>query len=191
MIRQSMSTRWCGGFPGKSDHCPIGRLRRVLRSKSHAVADSNGLPIHLAAALTSPLYLPQLQKAIPPNSTSDLSLRMLALSAGLSLCVVYRVLKDDWVISLAQFGRRNILTRCRTFVSGVQPEKACDKEDDDDDADDVENVHGILRVRQARFHCESAALQQETCRSATKFRSPRPELRSLAPLRLHILRRYR
>jgi hypothetical protein len=116
---------------------------------------------------------------------------MLALSAGLSLCVAYRVLKDDWVISLAQFGRRNILTRRRTFVSGVQPEKACDKEDDDDDADDVENVHGILRVRQARLHCESAAPQQETCRSATKFRSPRPELRSLAPLRLHILRRYR
>ena len=56
----------------------------------------------LAAALTSLSYLPQLQKAIPRNSTSDLSLRMLmALSAGLCLWVVYGVAKDDWVIILA------------------------------------------------------------------------------------------
>jgi MtN3 and saliva related transmembrane protein len=56
----------------------------------------------LAAALTSLSYLPQLQKAMPRNSTSDLSLKMLvALSAGLCLWVVYGVLKDDWVIMLA------------------------------------------------------------------------------------------
>jgi MtN3 and saliva related transmembrane protein len=56
----------------------------------------------LAAALTSLSYLPQLQKAIPRNSTSDLSLKMLvALSAGLCLWVVYGVAKDDWVIILA------------------------------------------------------------------------------------------
>jgi MtN3 and saliva related transmembrane protein len=56
----------------------------------------------LAAALTSLSYLPQLQKAIPRNSTSDLSLKMLvALSAGLCLWVVYGVLKDDWAIILA------------------------------------------------------------------------------------------
>ena len=56
----------------------------------------------LAAALTSLSYLPQLQKAIPQNSTSDLSLKMLvALSAGLCLWVVYGVLKDDLVIILA------------------------------------------------------------------------------------------
>jgi MtN3 and saliva related transmembrane protein len=56
----------------------------------------------LAAALTSLSYLPQLQKAKPRNSTSDLSLKMLvALSAGLCLWVVYGVLKDDWVIMLA------------------------------------------------------------------------------------------
>jgi MtN3 and saliva related transmembrane protein len=55
-----------------------------------------------AAALTSLSYLPQLQKAIPRNSTSDLSLTMLvALSAGLCLWIVYGVLKDDWVIILA------------------------------------------------------------------------------------------
>jgi MtN3 and saliva related transmembrane protein len=54
----------------------------------------------LAAALTSLSYLPQLQKAIPRNSTSDLSLKMLvALSAG--LCLIYGVAKDDWVIILA------------------------------------------------------------------------------------------
>jgi MtN3 and saliva related transmembrane protein len=56
----------------------------------------------LAAALTSLSYLPQLRKAMPRNSTSDLSLKMLvALSAGLCLWVVYGVLKDDWVIMLA------------------------------------------------------------------------------------------
>ena len=56
----------------------------------------------LAAALTSLSYLPQLQKTIPRNSTSDLSLKMLvALSAGLCLWVVYGVVKDDWVIILA------------------------------------------------------------------------------------------
>jgi MtN3 and saliva related transmembrane protein len=56
----------------------------------------------LAAALTSLSYQPQLQKAIPQRSTSDLSLRMLmALSAGLCLWVVYGVAKDDWVIILA------------------------------------------------------------------------------------------
>ena len=36
------------------------------------------------------------------------------------------------------------------FCSSVQPEKACDKEDDDDDADDVENVHCTLRLEHAR-----------------------------------------
>ena len=56
----------------------------------------------LAAALTSLSYLPQLQKAMPRNSTSDLSLKMLVvLSAGLCLWIVYGVLKDDWVIILA------------------------------------------------------------------------------------------
>jgi MtN3 and saliva related transmembrane protein len=54
----------------------------------------------LAAALTSLSYLPQLQKAMPQNSTSDLSLKKLvALSAGLCLWIVYGVLKDDWVIA--------------------------------------------------------------------------------------------
>jgi MtN3 and saliva related transmembrane protein len=56
----------------------------------------------LATALTSFSYLPQLKKAMPPDSTSDLSLKMLvALSAGLCLWVVYGVAKEDWVIVLA------------------------------------------------------------------------------------------
>jgi MtN3 and saliva related transmembrane protein len=56
----------------------------------------------LAAALISLSYLPQLQKAMPRDSTSDLSLKMLiALSAGLCLWVVYGILKQDWVIVLA------------------------------------------------------------------------------------------
>jgi hypothetical protein len=55
----------------------------------------------------------------------------------------------------------------------MQPEKSCDKEDDDDDADDVENVHGVLRLRHARFQSENAALQYETSRPAGKFQRPR------------------
>jgi MtN3 and saliva related transmembrane protein len=56
----------------------------------------------LATGLTSLSYLPQLQKAIPRHSMSDLSLKMLlAFSTGLCLWVVYGVAKDDWVIILA------------------------------------------------------------------------------------------
>jgi hypothetical protein len=100
-----------------------------------------------------------------------------ALSAGLCLWVVYGVAIDDWVIVLANsigatlalavlgFKIRDLNSCSRSLGriagSGVQPEKACDKEDDDDDADDVENVHGVLRLRHARFQHESAALQQE------------------------------
>jgi MtN3 and saliva related transmembrane protein len=55
-----------------------------------------------AATLTSLSYLPQVKKAIPRGSTSDLSLKMLvALSTGLSLWVLYGLLKEDWVIMLA------------------------------------------------------------------------------------------
>jgi MtN3 and saliva related transmembrane protein len=56
----------------------------------------------LAATFTSLSYLPQVKKAIPRGSTSDLSLKMLvALSTGLSLWVLYGFLKEDWVIMLA------------------------------------------------------------------------------------------
>jgi MtN3 and saliva related transmembrane protein len=56
----------------------------------------------LAAALTSLSFLPQLQKAMLRDSTSDLSLKMLvALSVGLCLWVAYGIVKEDWVIVLA------------------------------------------------------------------------------------------
>jgi MtN3 and saliva related transmembrane protein len=56
----------------------------------------------LAAALASLSYLPQLQKAMPRDSTSDISLKMLvALSAGLCLWIIYGIVKEDWVIVLA------------------------------------------------------------------------------------------
>jgi hypothetical protein len=62
-----------------------------------------------------------------------------------------------------------IAQAAQIICSSVQAEKACDKEDDDDDADDVENVHDILRMRDARFQHESAALHQATSRSASMF----------------------
>jgi MtN3 and saliva related transmembrane protein len=56
----------------------------------------------LAAALTSLSYLPQLQKAMPKNSTFDLSQKMpVVLSADLGRWIVYGVLKDHLAIILA------------------------------------------------------------------------------------------
>jgi MtN3 and saliva related transmembrane protein len=67
----------------------------------------------LAMALTSFSYLPQLKKAMPRNSTSDLSLKMLvALSAGLCLWVVYGVAKDDRVIALANSSAQHSRSPC-------------------------------------------------------------------------------
>ena len=56
----------------------------------------------LAALLTSLSYIPQVQKAWPNGSTKDLSWKMLAiLTAGLALWVCYGLLKEDWIIVLA------------------------------------------------------------------------------------------
>jgi MtN3 and saliva related transmembrane protein len=128
----------------------------------------------LAVALTS--YLPQLQKAMPQNSTFALSLKMpVLISADVGRWIVYGVLKDDLVIILANssgatlslavlgFKNRDLNSgsrRLRQIVcSSVQPEKAGDEKDDDDDADDVENIHGVLRLRHTRFQNESTVLQ--------------------------------
>ena len=55
-----------------------------------------------AAILTSLSYVPQVQKAWPRGSTSDLSLKMLAiLTSGLLLWIGYGLLKGDWVIVAA------------------------------------------------------------------------------------------
>ncbi len=55
----------------------------------------------LAALLTSLSYVPQVLKALPRGSTTDLSLKTLGiLTAGLSVWIVYGVLKSDWVIIL-------------------------------------------------------------------------------------------
>jgi hypothetical protein len=47
------------------------------------------------------------------------------------------------------------------YVSGVQTQEACNKDDNYHYADDVENVHCVLRSRHARFQYESAALEWE------------------------------
>ena len=55
-----------------------------------------------AATLTSLSYIPQVKKAWPRNSTDDLSVKTLsALSAGLTLWILYGVGKGDWVIILS------------------------------------------------------------------------------------------
>ena len=55
-----------------------------------------------AAALTSRSYIPQVQKAWPRRSTSDLSLTMLVvLTTGLVCWIAYGLLKGDWVIIAA------------------------------------------------------------------------------------------
>lgn len=56
----------------------------------------------LAAALTSLSYLPQVRKALPRQSTADLSLKMLVvLTIGLVLWVVYGAIRGDLVIVVA------------------------------------------------------------------------------------------
>jgi MtN3 and saliva related transmembrane protein len=55
-----------------------------------------------AAVLTSLSYIPQVRKAWPRGSTSDLSLKMLlALTTGLLLWIIYGLLMSDWVIVAA------------------------------------------------------------------------------------------
>jgi MtN3 and saliva related transmembrane protein len=55
-----------------------------------------------AALLASLSYIPQVKKAWPRGSTQDLSLSMLGvLTLGLTLWLVYGVLKGDWVIIIA------------------------------------------------------------------------------------------
>jgi MtN3 and saliva related transmembrane protein len=55
-----------------------------------------------AAILTSLSYIPQVRKAWPRRSTTDLSLHMLvALTTGLLLWIGYGLLKGDWVIVAA------------------------------------------------------------------------------------------
>ena len=56
----------------------------------------------VAAALTSLSYIPQVQKALPKDSTGDISLKMLvALFAGLALWIVYGLMVEDIVIVIA------------------------------------------------------------------------------------------
>jgi MtN3 and saliva related transmembrane protein len=56
----------------------------------------------IAAFLASLSYIPQVRKAWPRNSTDDLSLGMLrALTLGLGLWTVYGLIREDWVIVLA------------------------------------------------------------------------------------------
>jgi MtN3 and saliva related transmembrane protein len=55
-----------------------------------------------AALLTSLSYVPQVEKAWPKGSTSDLSLKMLvALTTGLFLWVCYGLVQEDWIIVVA------------------------------------------------------------------------------------------
>jgi MtN3 and saliva related transmembrane protein len=55
-----------------------------------------------AAFCTTISYVPQLRKCWVTGETGDLSLKMLVLlSCGLTLWIVYGVLRSDWVIALA------------------------------------------------------------------------------------------
>jgi MtN3 and saliva related transmembrane protein len=122
---------------GKSGH---GRRRSRLQRLTHKTYGTSGMPTgifcntepHLLGALLAALtsLSPQLQKAMPRNTTSHLSLKMLvALSAGLCLWIVYGVLKEDWVImlansigailSLAVLGLKN--SRLEFMLSRAQP----------------------------------------------------------------------
>lgn len=56
----------------------------------------------VAAALTSLSYVPQVQKALPKDSTGAISTKMLvALFAGLAVWIVYGLMVEDIVIVIA------------------------------------------------------------------------------------------
>ncbi|MES2750684.1 MAG: SemiSWEET transporter [Pseudomonadota bacterium] len=63
-----------------------------------------------AAALTSFSYIPQLQKAWRRGATDDISLKMLVvLCAGLSLWIVYGLMKGDWVLVIANLAGASLV----------------------------------------------------------------------------------
>ena len=56
----------------------------------------------LAATMTSLSYVPQVRKALPKGSTDDLSFRtLIILGIGLSLWILYGVLRSDLVVTIA------------------------------------------------------------------------------------------
>jgi MtN3 and saliva related transmembrane protein len=56
----------------------------------------------MAAVLASLSYIPQLRKAFPRWSPDDLSLwKLVALTLGLGLWVLYGALRHDWVLACA------------------------------------------------------------------------------------------
>jgi MtN3 and saliva related transmembrane protein len=77
----------------------------------------------LAAALTSLSDLPQRLKAMPQNSTSDLSLKMPGGTlADVGLWIVYGVAKDDSVIILANsIGATLSLALLRFKIRDLKP----------------------------------------------------------------------
>lgn len=55
-----------------------------------------------AAGLTSLSYLLQLKRVLPHGGARDISLKMLlVLCLGLSLWVIYGVIKPDWIVAVA------------------------------------------------------------------------------------------
>jgi MtN3 and saliva related transmembrane protein len=55
-----------------------------------------------AALLTSLSYVPQVRKALPRNSTDDLSLKtLIALTGGLSAWIAYGLIISDYIVACA------------------------------------------------------------------------------------------
>ena len=55
-----------------------------------------------AALLTSLSYVPQVRKALPRNSTGDLSLKtLIALTGGLSVWIAYGLMISDYIVACA------------------------------------------------------------------------------------------
>ena len=56
----------------------------------------------VAATMTSLSYIPQVRKALPKGSTDDLSFKtLIILGIGLALWVLYGLLREVWVIVVA------------------------------------------------------------------------------------------
>src|SRR5262245_34877872 len=91
----------------------MSALERIARLKVTAWMDLTTIVGLRAACCTTVSYWPQLKKCWDTGSAGDLSLKMFSILAlGISLWVVYGVLKKDYVIILA-----NSISLC--FLAGI------------------------------------------------------------------------
>ena len=100
----------------------------------------------VAAACTTFSYVPQLKKCWETGSAGDLSLRMFAiLAAGVALWIGYGVMREDWVIIVAN-------AASLAFLSGILFFKLREKPPEPKAAAAAPTSSPEARLTEARYH---------------------------------------